>query len=178
MELHKIFWDIDETLIHSRLNKTKGQVWTSFSFKHDNQVHNMVTRIRPCALELINFSRDLVGEDNVHILTTSVFPYAQAISKLGGWGFKDKDIFARDTIDHYTIKMPAMYGYDKYTSKHEYANKNNVLIDNLHPETNMSKICLMDVSLPNGYLHVKDYYGLDDSDEQFKEQVKHFLTSR
>lgn len=177
MQINKIFWDIDETLIHTIHAANKRQVWTPFTFEHDDQTHNMFVRIRPCALELINFSRELVGEDNVHILTTSIFEYAQAISKLGGWGFKDSDIFARGIIEKHTIKMPVMYGYETYTAKHEYANKNNVLIDNLPAQNNMSKVSMMDISLPNGYLHVQDYYGCDEDDEAFKEQAKQFLTT-
>jgi hypothetical protein len=172
----KIFWDIDETLIHSRTYESK-------LYKHNIHFRldcgeEFFTCVRPCSKALIQYSRALVGEENVHILTAASFDYAREISRLAEWGFTDENIFSRETMEKYCIRLQSLYGVDKVVNPHPYANKNNVLIDNLMPMWNDEKTTLMGINPKTHYLKVEDYMG-DNSDEDiFADIAKHFLNER
>ena len=80
----KIFWDIDETLIHSR------------TYIHKKLQHDIVvdvydqlfyTCVRPCSKSVVEYSRELFGAENVYILTAAAELYAQRINMLAGWNF-------------------------------------------------------------------------------------------
>ena len=172
----KIFWDIDETLIHSRTTPSKR-------YKHSIEFRlasgeEFYTCVRPCSKALIEYSRSLVGEENVHILTAAAFDYAKEISRLAEWGFTDENIFSRETMKKYSIEIPSLYGSSRVVSRHHFANKNNVLIDNLLPSWNDEKTTLMGINPQTHYLKVEDYMG-DNSDEDiFADIAKHFLNER
>ncbi len=172
----KIFWDIDETLINSRLAPSKR-------YKHSIEFRlrsgeEFYTCVRPCSKALIEYSRSLVGDENVHILTAAAFDYAKKISSMAAWGFSDENIFSRETMHKYSIEIPSLYGSSRVVSPHPYENKNNVLIDNLLPSWNDEKTTLMGINPQTHYLKVEDYMG-DNSDEDiFADIVKHFLSER
>ena len=177
--INKIFWDIDETLIHTSFHEP-DQKHISFALEDDLSMY--YTIIRPCSNRLIEFSRELVGADNVHILTTATRDYAQEVNRQAGWGFKNEDIFTREDLEYHTTKLAiAIYGgFNESTDPHIYAHKNNVLIDNLPPRENWRKVSF--IGIPNNYhtnyLHVRDYYGVDYPDDLFEADVKKFLTQR
>jgi hypothetical protein len=172
--INKIFWDIDETLIHTSLHEP-DQKHISFALEDDLSMY--YTIIRPCSHRLIEFSRELVGADNVHILTTATRDYAQEVNRQAGWGFKNEDIFTREDLEYHTTKLAGIYGE---SDPHIYAHKNNVLIDNLSPRENWRKVTF--IGIPNdyhtNYLQVRDYYGVDFPDDLFEADVKKFLTQR
>jgi hypothetical protein len=172
----KIFWDIDETLIHSRLAPSKRYA-PSIRFRLGSG-EEFYTSVRPCSKALIEYSRSLVGEENVHILTAATFDYAKKISRLAEWGFSDENIFSRETMKKYSIEIPSLYGSSRVVSRHPFANKYNVLIDNLLPSWNDEKTTLMGINPQTHYLKVEDYMG-DNSDEDiFADIAKHFLNER
>jgi hypothetical protein len=172
--INKIFWDIDETLIHTTIYDPK-QDHVQFSLGDGHVYHTM---IRPCSNELIRFSRELVGKENVHILTTATRDYAEKVNELAGWGFDPKDIFAREDQEANRIWVSTAYG-GRHCSiiPHEYANPNNVLIDNLRRLQNEGKINFIGIgkTQETNYLKIYDYYGVNFPDDSFEEDVKNFL---
>lgn len=175
--INKIFWDIDETLIHTLLDDPK-QAHVKFSLDDGNSYY---TIIRPCSHELIRFSRELVGKENVHILTTATRDYAEKVNELAGWEFDPSDIFAREDQEANRVWVSTAYG-GRYGSiiPHEYANPNNVLIDNLPRRQNEGKIEFIGIgkTQETNYLKIDDYYGVDFPDDSFEKDVKEFLIER
>lgn len=173
--INKIFWDIDETLIHTLMSDPKQE---HVQLVFDD--HTYYTIIRPVSHELIQFSRNLVGKENVHILTTATRDYAEQVNALAGWGFDNADIFTREDQAAARVWVATAYGggYGA-TTPHEYANPNNVLIDNLPPRENQGKIQFIGISdtYKTNYLKIDDYYGVDFPDNSFEEDVKTFLTN-
>jgi len=170
----KIFWDIDETLIHSRTFKS-SLYEENFKFKLMGQTY--YTCVRPCSKGLIEFSRQLVGRDNVYILTAATARYAQHVNEKAGWGFAKNHILTRETMEKYSTRVVAMYG-NGFTdvSPHPLADKSNVLIDNLPPRGNREKIALIGFIDPmTNYHEVVDYFGDDSTDKIFEADVKNFL---
>jgi len=177
--INKIFWDIDETLIHTLMSRPNQE---HIQLVFDD--HMYYTIVRPVSNELIKFSRNLVGKENVHILTTATRDYAEQVNALAGWGFNNADIFAREDQAAARVWVNTAYddtisdGYST-TTPHEYANPNNVLIDNLPPRQNEGKIQFIGINdtYKTNYLKIHDYYGVDFIDDSFAEDVKLFLTN-
>lgn len=174
--INRIFWDIDETLIHTVLQKP-NQDHVSFSLD-DGMYYTM---IRPCSKALIDFSRELVGADRVHILTTATRDYAQEVNRLAGWGFKNEDIFSREDQSSHLHRFALAYGGSREEcDPHIYAHKNNVIIDNLPARQNFTKIEFIGISktYQDNYLRINDYYGVEFADSNFEQEVKDFLIER
>jgi hypothetical protein len=167
----KIFWDIDETLIHSRTYQHQH-----YAQQHIVDVHNELFYVseRPCAKTVIEYSRELFGAENVCILTAAAELYAERINIATGWNFPTSQIFGRETISRYSIKIPCMYGSTTLMSEHPLASRKNVLIDNLRYEWNEEKTNLMLITREN-YQTFEDYIGDNEDDEIFRDTVKHFL---
>jgi hypothetical protein len=122
-----------------------------------------------------------VGADRVHILTTATRDYAREVNRLADWGFRHEDIFSREDLSKYSFHLPLAYGgsQQEYTA-HLYADKNNVIIDNLRPRENERKIVFIGINsnYETNYLRINDYYGVEYADSNFEEEVKEFLISR
>jgi hypothetical protein len=170
--INKIYWDIDETLIHTMMRPPE-QKHISFSLE-DGMYY---TIIRPCSKELIEFSREMVGAENVHILTSATYDYAMEINRQADWGFKAEDIFAREDMNKHTLSRPTIYSSSMYeVNPHIYAHKNNVLIDNLPPRQNDIKTSFIGINPVTNYLKIHDYYGVNNlGEDDFVKQVKEFL---
>jgi len=169
----KLFWDIDETLIHSRAHIHDKYKHTFTVDVYDDELY--YTCVRPCAKQVIEYSREVFGADNVYILTAAAELYAQRINKKAGWNFTEDHIIGRETIERYSIKIPSLYGSDIFVSEHPLANKNNLLIDNLFPPFNHEKTSLMLINPQKNYLTVEDYIGNNLDDDIFRDKVKHFM---
>ena len=157
--IKRIFFDIDETLIHTSIRPfEEGVKYEHFVLPDDST--NYYTIIRPCAKALIDFSRDLIGADNVYILTTSTKDYANRINELAGWGFETDHIIAREDIASHSF--PNAYS-GMATCAHAIAHKDNVLIDNLPSRYNESKTSLIGIgtTVETNYKQIRDYYGVD-----------------
>lgn len=162
----KIFWGIDETLIYTPI-AFKPKDYT-FDFTLGGHWGNLIhyTFVRPSSLELIEFSREIVGNENVHILTTSVTDYANAVNKGARWGFREDQIIARETLKEYTDKA------------HAWARDGNILIDNLPFHLSQTKVKMMGIKECD-YIKVDDYYGQTDIDEnEFCQRIKDEILRR
>ena len=168
--IKNIFLDIDETLIHSSCDKP--------GFRNDYltlkfvEGRDLYTLVRPCADKAIQYAKNLVGFENVYILTTSTREYAEQVNWGAGWGFKNESIFTRedlrDALQHGIV-----------TPHPTLADSNNVIVDNLPPRYNDTKMAYIGIDLTR-YLHVRDYYGTTDpkTENAFYEQVTNFLQQK
>jgi len=171
--IKSIYWDIDETLIHSSI-KDPNQNHLEILLADNDRYYTIV---RPCAQRIIDFSRNLVGRENVFILTAATTDYVRAINEKAGWGFPNEQIFAREDQEKYSYH--GAYGGTQYVDSSQ-AHPDNVLIDNLHPRHNEGKIAFLGIwkTCHENYLQVRDYWGVNFSDDPFEEDVKEFLIER
>jgi len=170
--IKNIFLDIDETLIYTHSYKINedfrnDEIALVFSNSPD-----LYTYVRPCASKVIDAARALVGFDNVYILTTSIREYAEQVNASAGWGFRNESIFTRENLrDAYqhgiVIPHPTL------------SDPNNVIVDNLPPRYNETKMSYIGIDLTR-YLHVRDYYGTTDHETEsvFYEKVINFLQQK
>jgi len=176
--IDKIFWDIDETLIHTVINtffEVEGTATDVYEYYLLDSMAVYRTFVRKYAKNVIDFSRELIGFNNVYILTTSTSEYANNINKLAGWNFPENQIFTRETIASHKVNT----GYNDYCMPTlcNIASRNNVLIDNLSPRYNEAKMTLIGIK-QDRYLNVRDYYGVEFPSDAFEEQIKKFLTEK
>jgi hypothetical protein len=167
--IDRIFWDIDETLIHTEM-RSFGEGYNDVEFKLDGVSY--YTKIRPCSSDLVTFSRNLVGADNVYILTTATRAYAHEINRIAGWSFEHNHIFSREDLHEH--RRSTAYGGTATVAHSHVSSQKNVLIDNLPPRDNRNKMSFIGISLPR-YLKIEDYYGVDFPDCTFVSDVKEFL---
>ncbi len=167
--IKRIFWDLDHVLAFSDYEEPDQN---HIKFYLIDDIRPYFTIIRPCARKLIDWSRDLVGVENVFILTSSIEEYANIINEKGGLGFRPDQIFHRGDLENY--RYSTAYG-SSCTVPHELANENNVLIDDLLPRYNENKMSFIGIN-SSRYLQVREYYGVDFPDDPFEEDVKNFLT--
>jgi len=169
--IKNIFFDIDSTLIFSDFSKPE-QTHIQFNLDHDE--HDYFTIIRPCAKRLIDFARQLVGEQNVFILTTSTRDYARKINELALFDFNNDQIFSREDIARQTVHQ-AYGGYA--TMPHKHAHKENVLIDDLPSRYNENKVAFIGIgpTVAERYLEIRPYYGVNFAEDPFEQDVMDFL---
>lgn len=112
MRLTSIFFDLDETLIHSMLAEgNAGRCPADASVF--GPYHSW---LRPCALDLLKVAR--AAGVPVFLCTTSERRYASGLSNLFGLGFAEKEIL----------------GYEHLTSGQSGLAPGGVLFDDLEPE--------------------------------------------
>ena len=171
--IKSIYWDIDETLIHSSI-KDPNQNHLEILLADNDRYYTIV---RPCAQRIIDFSRNLVGRENVFILTAATTDYVRAINEKAGWGFPNEQIFAREDQEKYSYH--GAYGGTQYVDSSQ-AHPDNVLIDNLPPRHNEGKIAFLGIwkTWRENYFQVRDYYGVNFTEDSFEEDVKEFLMRR
>lgn len=171
--IRRIFWDIDETLIHTEMHSF-GEGYDERAFNLPDDGFTYYTIIRPCSKNLIEFSRNLVGFDNVYILTTATRDYAREINRLAGWEFPHEQIFSREDLHEH--RYSTAYGGSATAANRTVADPNNVLIDNLPCRENWNKCSFIGINDRNRYLHISDYYGVNYPDDSFPQDVQKFLT--
>ncbi len=114
-----IFFDLDNTIVHSmkadseshadQLIYMYGEYWKSVKFcvrgdGWDAGSEWFVSFLRNGALELLDFSRELLGSDNVKILTLSPLNYAACVNTVMGLGFDaNTDIFTHESLKKHRI---------------------------------------------------------------------------
>lgn len=172
--IKRIYFDLDECLAHTALTEP-DQSHIKLDLEGDVDYFVMA---RPCARRVLDFARDLVGKENVYILTIALKDYALAINKLADWGFEDNQIFSREDIQDHSYST----GYGgKAICAHKLAHMDNVLIDNRPRNQNYEKLSFLGIDnrmTENSYLEIRDYYGVNFPDCPFEENIKKFLKDR
>lgn len=166
--IKNIALDLDECLLHSMIDPPDQShicIKTPSFGTH-------YTIFRPCAKGVIDYCRQLVGVENVFVLTTSAKEYAEEINRQAKWGFPKEQIFSREDLKMHSWQT-AYGGSAMHPCK--FANRDNVLIDNLPPNYNFDKIDFWGIDLTR-YLQVPEYYGANHRDAHFKKQVISFLS--
>ena len=169
--IHKIFFDLDETLVHTEFDEHPG---------HDCVVHIdtdglgpvYFTTINKEAYALIEYANGLVGNENVYILTGAGRNYTLRINKEANFGILEENIFCYSDTKLNTIQV----GWNgHYTIANEkIANPNNILIDNLEIRYNESKCSYIGIT-KDRYIKVQDFSGYDFEDYSYLEQVKYTI---
>lgn len=165
-----IIFDLDETLIHSRFITKNKSIETIKSLCNDEyltaiELHpRYCTFLRPIAFEMLKFSRNLVGKDNVYIATISMGDYATDICTKA-FGFKPNKIFAREEL----CEMGKIRALN---------NTRNIIVDNTNFTHNYIKTEFF--SVPScRYIQCPDFdplfYFNQKNDLEFLEKLKNKL---
>ncbi len=105
---NKLFWDLDETMVHTlvadnedhadKLIDMYGEHWkgTKIKIRHDGWY---VSFLRNSTQKLLEFSRELLGKDNVYMLSVGTLDYIAWANVLIGLGFDpNTNLFGREDI--------------------------------------------------------------------------------
>lgn len=169
--ISKVFFDLDNCLIFSDYADPE-QEHLRIVIEHDGLYY---TIIRPSALKILNFTKDLVGEDNVYILTASTAEYAIQICEKANFRIKISNIHTREDLE--THQTFGAYSGKIYLENKNISDNNNVLIDNLEYRHNMAKLYYIGIN-SSRYLKVDDYYGVNNKENEFFDKVSSFLLTK
>ena len=170
--IKRIFQDLDECILHTVVNHDLEQPHVEFILSENLHIYRAL--IRPCAKELFAYYNELVGKENVYILTTATREYAEALNRLGEFGLDYAHIFTREDIQQHKTHFG---NRGEGMMKLPIADKDNVLIDNLPPRYNDYKMDMMGIVTKN-YHQTPEYFGNNLNDEDFFENIKKFLKDR
>lgn len=163
--ISKIYFDNDQTLSHTEYGSC------GFGFEYDFEFFlgdSYFTKVNPYALSLLKFARDLVGEENVFMLTYAHKDFATKVSNLAGFNFPEQRILSIEDINRFH-KTP------KYRRSNTHECKRNVLIDNMFPRDNEEKMIFLGIGddWERRYCKVPDFYGIPTED--FEQRIVEFL---
>lgn len=171
-----VFFDLDECLIETHFDFTNpSDSPDDFIFTLDNDPTQYRTKVRPTARKILAIARELFGEENVYMLTTSTDDYSAYINKKAELGFAPERIFHRGTIADF--KAGKYKGNPDGRWAELGIEGERVLIDNLAPRFNWDKLYFLDIGTED-YLKVDCYDAHDTTDSEelkFFEDVKTFL---
>lgn len=154
-----LFLDFDNTLAHTLCADNEkhaddllyiyGEHWYGVKFKirHDGWY---VTFKRTLTNELLEFSRNLFGNENVFILTTGTLDYIRWCNvKLKLEFDPNTNIYGREDIEHYEVRNP------------RFLNSFNILVDNetyeYHKEGTYCKVNFLNDLPRNQYIKVPGF---------------------
>lgn len=167
--INKIFWDNDECLISAYQFSSGAE---QFDFDVGIRVEEDIFHIKvnPYAWKMLEFSRKLVGAENVWMITTGTRDYAEAVIRSCDLGFPANQILTREDV----YGMIDHIRYDpEFINPHK--NKDNVLIDNLNFRHNLDKMMILGIDSDN-YCQIPHYYGV--ADPEFEEKIVNFLNEK
>lgn len=143
-----IFFDLDETLITSLSDIS------DFIINLEDGPYEI--SVRRGAKEIVEQCRLIAP---VYILTTATLAYASAINEHVGFGFKDSEIFHRLSIADFRISKEFSLAHPK-----------NILIDNLPPADNITKMAMLGIGYDR-YIEVSSFYGHDIPYDMFGGEI-------
>ncbi len=153
--INRLFWDMDETLVHSfyadsekhanQLLEQHGEYWKAVKFhiRHDGWY---VSYLRNISMRLLEFSRELLGEDNVILLSRGDIDYVRWTNVQIGLGFDPnvgiyghQDIEWEDTNPRFKDTFNVLIDNENY-AYHCVGNRNKVKYLNNIPEEQFIQI--------------------------------------
>lgn len=169
---NNIFLDLDDTLAFSfycgnekTLNYYKELIHEDHKFVEFtcggegwSEGNRYLTVIRPLTFELLNYCENLVGHENLYILTLATKDYACHINRLAGFGISNDRIFSRE---------------DLHINAKSFKDQNNILIDNeyyeYHCEGERNKVNFLHGLSKEKYVNIQAFdphgkWELDDHD--------------
>ena len=107
--IKRIFLDLDETLISTTCSSSKDDIESTYNLYsrfYDKSekyllldgIYYYSTFLRNCAIDIINFCKNLAGEENCFILTLGGEDYSKLINAKFDLGFPDSHIYNRDHL--------------------------------------------------------------------------------
>jgi len=168
----RIWWDLDETLSSTLLFRDGDEPFQfDFAFKLDPDIYHV--KVNPSSYKLLEFSRNLIGPENVWMLTSATRDYALTINSHAPFGFPPNQIVAREELRKIVEEQKWNPDY-----KNPYKDQHSVLIDNLSPRYNEEKLICLGIKLDtlDRYCKVDDYYGMPI--EGFEEEVVEYLNRK
>jgi len=175
--IERIFQDLDECILHTFVNDVPYDGMEYVEFIVSDDMHTYRSMIRPCAKELFQYYNNVVGKDNVYILTTATREYAEALNRLGEFGLDVDHIFTREDIQEYSVCARSEFAHIDDKKPLAIAGPNNVLIDNLPSYLNKEKMSMMGITKEN-YHQTPEYYGSNLNERYFMEDIKEFIKAR
>jgi hypothetical protein len=175
--INRIFFDLDETLLHTIFDEDPCQKCFEHIDDFDERCSfkKMYTIFNPDAKSLLKFSRDLVGNENVYILTSSLKAYATRLCQAGDFGFRSDQIFSREDLDNH--RAVGAYGGSYHLSS-KLADPNNVLIDDLPPRNVENKLSFAGIKdWQNRFIAAHPYYGVNFPDNDYADEIIEKLKS-
>lgn len=166
--INRIYWDLDETLISAYYFGGGEEFPYDVGISVEGDIYHI--KINPFAWKVLNFSRNLVGPENVWLLTQGVRDYAHSAIRVCDLKFPTEQVLAREDIKHLAPRV--MFDPE---FENPYKHKHNVLIDNLPPRYNEDKMAILGID-QDRYHRVDDFYGIVN--EYFEENVISFLKEK
>jgi hypothetical protein len=157
--IETVFWDLDETLIHTYLIEPSKVKTIGFTLDDDPSTY--YAALNPEAHAAVDYTRSVFGAENVHVLTAATFDYAKEINRIFGFGFPEAQIVAREHL------------YSR--NDRGLSNPNSILFDNLYVQENHKKTSLMKIASHN-YCRVVGFWGRENTN--LLETVKTFIEAR
>lgn len=167
-----IFLDLDNALINSFFPTDVIDESKCFQVDISNG-ETYFTVVRKGAQEVIDFAHNLVGAENVFILTNSIREYALQINEKAGFGFLPQNVIARE---NYCVAIRGAYG--SVYPIHKNWSKNNVLVDDLEYEWNATKNDFIGNIPKENYFKCRAFHGVDFPNENFADKVIDFLKEK
>lgn len=166
----KVFFDLDETLIHTEF-KSYDPRCKVISLSDGDYFF----RIKPDAIDAINVACELVGRENVYILTVATRDYAKAILKISEFGIPFDRLFAREDLADCCVNTS--FGASTTLPHVDFEKTRNILIDNLPAIGNFHKVAFLNMDTDD-YMNVRDYFGVDFPGDEFASNVSDFISER
>jgi len=168
----RVFFDLDETLIHTEVHSYDDRCEKIELYDGDYHF-----RIKPDALDAIRGAMELVGKENVFILTIATRAYAEAILKIAKFGIPMDRVFAREDIANQSVSTG--YCATSIVPHKDLCDTRNILIDNRKSGENYEKIAFLDMNMKvSNYMKVRDYFGVDFPGDSFADDVIEFINER
>ena len=169
MAIKNILLDLDETLIHTQIVGNKYFIDENEAFNIQFRLNNdplyYLTWIRKEAQKVIDFSREVVGYDNVFLFTRGASDYAAGVNEHAKFGFTNEQILWRE-------KWSELESFSRW----EKFDADNILVDNEKYVDNMEKIVFSGVAATN-YLNCRNFFGAHFQDF-FGDEVIDFIKKR
>lgn len=152
-----VFIDLDECLLHTTYfyKRDIDSVAEGFGIFKDES-YTYVARLRNGALDLLKRIREIVPEERVFMLTSSVEDYANHWNSLFNLGFAKHQIYSRNDIQN--CRTEPLY-------RSKFPEAETYLIDNLPRHENRMKIeFLRAVDSNPTYIQISEFYRSPEND--------------
>ena len=165
--IKSIFFDLDGTLTYTNVYPPEDPDLVFGEFGRE-LVHYAVKR--PKVDDILAFTRDLVGVDEVFILTNASRYYAECVNRCCGLGFESHNIYTAEEIEK---RSPKIKSRIPNTCLADFS---HILIDDMDPYWNSSKMIYLGID-KHRYLTIPPFDGTTKEDG-FEKVVMDFLTEK
>lgn len=149
-----IYLDFDETLVYTKWHKGQPRNVPEDCLTFKLGSYWYTSRVRPCALDLIQFCRSL---SICRILTAATRDYVKLVSDHYGMGFDHEEIIDRDNTTEW---LSAGWGQERAVAKTCIEHVNSILVDNQSPSLPNAMLKMQYLGIQkNRYVKIAEFYG-------------------